>query len=343
LGILTAYMMQPRLADGSVSRLSQFVIMFCLYAALVSGVWAAYLGDVHVCAYAVFYAFNYALLAVCLRVGLVDTDRALKVIAYATAVTALVQAAAATLFSNADSFRQTASFNNPNQLGYWSLLSMSIFLACVTRIRIKWYIQGPAIACLCYTTALSLSKAAMISLAVLLFFHFVRSPKLILLAVIAVGIGSISLADSPIVEKVKLRLENIGEQSDDSLYSRGYIRMIEYPEYMILGAAEGALYRFNESDFSDVRYEVHSTFGTILFSYGLIGSALFCLAMWQLYKISHLRYCMYVFPAFLYGLTHQGLRFSLLWLLFAVIALLGVARRRQKAQRAKAAHIPAHN
>jgi hypothetical protein len=119
--------------------------------------------------------------------------------------------------------------------------------------------------------------------------------------------------------------------------------MIEYPEYMILGAAEGALYRFNESDFSDVRYEVHSTFGTILFSYGLIGSALFCLAMWQLYKISHLRYCMYVFPAFLYGLTHQGLRFSLLWLLFAVIALLGVARRRQKAQRAKAAHIPAHN
>src|ERR1041385_406861 len=43
LGIATAYMMQPRIGVGSIKKFSQFVILFCLYAAVVSAVWAAFL------------------------------------------------------------------------------------------------------------------------------------------------------------------------------------------------------------------------------------------------------------------------------------------------------------
>ena len=97
------------------------------------------------------------------------------------------------------------------------------------------------------------------------------------------------------------------------------------------GAGEGGLYRFGEVD-SDLQiHEIHSTFLTILFSYGLFGAAAFAAAIWRLYRLSSAGTFLYVIPPFVYGLTHNGLRFSFLWLLLAVIAVLGLTDTSDKA------------
>ena len=82
------------------------------------------------------------------------------------------------------------------------------------------------------------------------------------------------------------RIANVGEQQDDSFTSRGYDRIWQFPEYLLLGAGEGAYSRFRNWDDN----EFHSTFGTIVFSYGFVGSAFFAWWMWQLYRVSGVRY-----------------------------------------------------
>ena len=166
-----------------------------------------------------------------------------------------------------------------------------------------------------YLAALSLSKAALVSFAFLLIWHIIKKPlKLIIVASLLAGFIVFG-GELEIVQNVENRIANIGQQSDDSAESRGYGRIFAHPEYLIFGAGERGLDRFPGED-----HELHSTLATIVFSYGAIGSTIFLLMIFQIWTISGMRTIIYLGPPFLYGLTHQGFRFSLLWILFAVLA-----------------------
>jgi len=318
--------------DPATRKLVHCMFVFSAYAIVVDLGWSIALADRSMAIYGAYYAFNCVLLLICLRVGTVHTQATLRVIAYAVVISAVIQGGMAYLGHNPAQYRQTASFNNPNQLGYWSLLSLCIFLCITLRVKLKWYIQFSAIICLCYSVALSLSKAALISAAIMLFLHFARSPRMIAVAMVTALVGYLALENSSLTNNVEGRLENIGSQADDSLYSRGYLRVIDYPQYEIIGAGEGGIYRFNDTAYSDERFEIHSTFATILFSYGIPGVIVFFMGIWQLYRASSIGYLLYLFPPFLYGLTHQGLRFSFLWLLLSVIATSGLSKRQEPAR-----------
>lgn len=323
----------PLPAQSENIRNVQLLLMaFCSYAALVSLTWAFALMDPRVALFAAHYSFNLCLAIIVLRVGQLHPEATFRVIAYAISMSAIIQAAAIAFAYDAARLRQIASFNNPNQLGYWSLLSLCIFWSIAGGIRIRWYVQAPTVACLLYTAASSLSKASMISVALLCVLHFLRRPKLLCVALVGVAVGFAVLEGSALFERVGGRLENIGEQRDDTVGSRGYVRILNYPEYMVVGAGEGALYRFGEAADGDLQLrEIHSTLGTVLFSYGLIGLVLFGAAMWRLYRLTSAARLIYLLPPFLYGVTHQGLRFSFLWLLFAVLAVLGATSGRRRA------------
>jgi hypothetical protein len=324
LFILAILPLLPRVQhDSSTRRLVGCMMFFCVYAAVVNVAWSIALTDQSVAIYATYYVFDVGLLIVCLRLGALYPIPTLRAVAYAIGTSAIIQAATAVLASHAAQLRQTASFNNPNQLGYWSILSLCLFLAIAGRLKLKWHFQAIVTVCLFYLVALSLSKAAILSAALMFMLHFLKSPKLAAIAILSALAGYLVLENTTIAEHVTARLENIGQQKDDSLYSRGYLRIIEYPQYTLLGAGEGAHYRFDNVAYSAEQFEIHSTFATILFSYGMVGMTAFFLAIWQLYRISAITYLIYLAPPFLYGLTHQGLRFSFLWLLIAVLAVLG--------------------
>ena len=130
-----------------------------------------------------------------------------------------------------------------------------------------------------YLVALSLSKAAILSYFLLLAIHFSRSLWLLILAAVAIAILYFAIGDADIVGDVVNRLQNIGKQRDDSLEGRGYTRIWVYPQHLLLGAGE-----FGWGRFKDVTSELHSTLGTILFSYGSIGLVLFSLILWRLFR-----------------------------------------------------------
>ena len=74
-------------------------------------------------------------------------------------------------------------------------------------------------------------------------------------------------------------------------------------------------------------YEVHSTFMMILSSYGLIGFLIFSALMlfWviDIEKTYGLNGVMCICaPTLLYGLTHNGIRFSMFWIIFATSILM---------------------
>jgi hypothetical protein len=332
---------RPRQSEDT-RRLQFYLILFCCYAALVSLGWTFALMNPRVALYATYYAFNLCLMVVCLRIGMLYPRETLLTIAYAIALSAVVQAALSGLSHDASKLRQIASFNNPNQLGYWSLLSLCMLWSIAGKIRVKWYVAVPAALCLIYMAAIALSKSAMISIAVLCVLHFAKKPKLLFIGLLALAPAYLVLENTVLVENISYRLGNIGQQQDDSLEARGYDRIWNHPEYIIVGAGEGALYRFADKSESDALYsedldidafdkkkginqyhELHSTIGTILFSYGIVGLITFGAALLCLYRISSAGRFLYLLPPFLHGLTHQGLRFSFLWLLFSVLAILG--------------------
>ncbi|MBA4099630.1 MAG: hypothetical protein C0484_23015 [Rhodospirillum sp.] len=318
----------PRLGElEDASRFKFYMIVFCCYAALVNIGWTFVLMYPRMALGATYYLFNLSLLIVCIRIGTLHPRATFLTIAYAIALSAALQTASSAFSYDSARLRQIASFNNPNQLGYWSLLSLCIFWSIAGRAKVKWFVQVPTAMCLIYLAATSLSKSSMIATAFLCLLHFARKPRLLLILLLGIAPIYLVLENSLLLERVSGRLLSIGDQQDDSLQARGFPRLVEYPEYIVTGAGEGALFRFDESEDSDPDiqiHEIHSTFLTILFSYGLIGAAAFAAAVWRLYRLSSHGGFLYLLPPFFYGLTHQGLRFSFLWLLLAVIAVLGI-------------------
>ena len=106
----------------------------------------------------------------------------------------------------------------------------------------------------------------------------------------------------------------MGSAGDDNASGRGYNRIWEWPEYAWLGNGEGALERFGED------HEIHSTMGTLFFSYGPIGLFLFLTIFIRFFFTKGLASVLPFIPIFAYSLTHQGYRFSLFWLLLSLVS-----------------------
>ncbi len=96
---------------------------------------------------------------------------------------------------------------------------------------------------------------------------------------------------SPLAASVTQRFSSIGKKSSDSLEGRGYDRIWRYKQNLLFGAGEGADYRFGRA------IEMHSTLGTVLFSYGMPGFLFFCRFLCALYKVGGPRWFKYVLPA----------------------------------------------
>jgi hypothetical protein len=230
------------------------------------------------------------------------------------------------------SIRSIGTFNNPNQLGYWALLLGCCWLVLKRDQRLT----TADFLVLCgagYMTAASLSKGAMLSFVLLLlmgvaFQRLTRPAKLLFLGLAFVGTSTVLLNTSAvhrfmsvgIVERVTDRLDSIGTQGDDSLGGRGYDRIWRHPEHLVFGAGEGAGWRFG-GPINPHHYqrEMHSTLGTVLFSYGIIGFTLFFLFLIAVFRHAPLAHVLYSLPIWTYGMTHQGLRDTMMWVVFGMV------------------------
>jgi hypothetical protein len=305
------------LNDHTLTRTLLPLLAFVAYAVIVQVTWSILLLTTATLIFAAYYAFNLVIFCAVARRSVRQPSFPILVV-YLTLVSVLLQTGLSVFgLGSASGPRSVIFFQNPNQLGYYSLLSAAILVIGVR----KTFLPTPAfvsgmLACI-WLAQLSLSKASMAAVALLLAYGGLRNLKsgiLGLLAVVAVlGLGMLDKR----VELIETRFDTFGRQSDDSVAGRGYDRIWLHPEMTILGAGEGAYGRW-DSYLEDA--EMHSSWGTILFSYGIPGTLAMLIFLG---RISFSLGSASLFPMasiFLYGLTHMGLRFVPMWILFGLIA-----------------------
>lgn len=219
--------------------------------------------------------------------------------------------------------RSTGSFNNPNQLGF--------FAVCLLSITYLLYRQGYMhyiVATALFFSALFLSVASMSRASVfanLVVFFLVLQPRMSkkatyfwgFAAIVVISLLSWFLARGAFDDFAFLQryYENIDE-TDSSLEGRGYLAFLQANTVQFFfGLGAHNVHRI-------VGHEVHSTVVSVLSGYGIVGVALFAsvLVMWAKRLWSSFGIAGVVCiagPAMLYGITHNGTRFTFFWLLFA--------------------------
>jgi hypothetical protein len=229
--------------------------------------------------------------------------------------------------------RATGAFNNPNQLGYFSVCILSLTYLLYRHGHFKYIVAVGMFALAIFLSIASLSKAAMIANFAVAFLALkpvrregesrskllVYALPVLWISLVLFGLGFIvtsllqgSLDDYLFVK----RLQGIAHEDDSSLGARGYFVFLEgnTVQFLLGLGAEGVA--------DIVGHEVHSTFASVMGNYGVVGFLIFsgalgvwALKLWRAYGFTGMA-CL-TGPAMMYGITHNGTRFTAFWILFA--------------------------
>jgi hypothetical protein len=232
--------------------------------------------------------------------------------------------------------RGIGTFNNPNQLGYWALISCSVWLV-TKRDETIGPIDTLAGAIFVFLVLESLSKAALVGVTMLIIFalifqrlkgSYILGSLVCLVAVVLVA-SFIPFFQNAVADffgtfftegfgaELIQRFENVEQERERDLSHRGYDRIFEYPEHLILGSGEGAFHRFTITMTKEI--EFHSIWGTIIYGYGIAGTLTFFSLLYVVFRRAPIKHFIYFLPMAAYGITHQGLRFSMLWIFFGMV------------------------
>lgn len=308
---------------------------FVGYVILVNTVWAFFIDQTLEKRFpsyfhSLFYVFNFLTFSYSIHLFLKNKKSFLLTTAYGAGISMIVQVVIAVITGSYAS-RNPLFFNNPNQLGYYALVAGTILVFLARYLGLPVLFQICSYLSFLFLTLLSSSKAAMAGAVVLIVLstmgkgllnvkHIVVFLTLYLfvnyfISYTEVGMNLFNYAFN--------RFFTIGESRDDTFEGRGYDRMLNNPEFMILGAGEGGYYRFDTLLNTG---EIHSSFGTILFCYGIIGLILFIRFMWKTFSFSRWIDFVYFIPVFVYSVTHQGLRSTMFWALMSIFYCVALSR-----------------
>jgi len=316
--------------DGKLSydvrRAFRALVLFTIWVVVVDYTWMLLTqnfnpsGPDSFLLYPLYYVYNTLIFLVACILYLRHGDLFLRTTVFVVAGMAFLQAAAS-LFMQIGT-RSSLFFNNPNQLGFYALLAATLIAMTHRRLKLSLLVASAAILCCGYLAMISASRAAVGGVAILLAVLFLSNPKVIITVCVATLILSIVGPIAHVFDAAEDRMLNRSQSSHVTFFEeRGYDRITEHPEYLPLGAGEGGFTRWDDE--SHVRLmEIHSSAGTILFSYGIIGSLLFLIFGWRVLRNAPLRLMMLLVPPALYTIAHHGLRFTLLWVLLSVFVVL---------------------
>lgn len=314
--------------DSRTARIVRALLWFTIWVTAVNFTWAIATGKFSTRDYAIFplyYAFNAAVLFAAIIMYRQHGEVFLWTTVYSVLFAVGYQVIASFIYRS-DLYRGTLFFNNPNQLGYWALLAACMISLTQRRLRIRLPVAGAAITGCAYLATLSASRAAVAGIAILLILLVFSNPRLIIIGILA-AVGFLSLG-GPLAEAIdssKRRALETNAQDGTFIEERGYDRLWQYKEHLLLGAGEGDLTRFSD-EYESAR-EIHSSAATVLFSYGVIGAVLFMIFVVRVISGSELRASLMLVPTLVYTIAHQGLRFAMLWVLLAIFVALSMPSR----------------
>lgn len=236
-------------------------------------------------------------------------------------------------FFESDFARARLSFNNPNQLAYFSLISF-IVLSSVPEERFYLGLRLLGCSISLWFLLISVSISAILStvpIFVLIGLYFLRGVRdrpfffvamlifSLLVVLISYSYFDVSqlinlILNSQTGEIIANRAGRVDELVNSASEQRGYYRFFEYPEYLIFGAGQGFESRYGGM-------EIHSSLFSIWFYYGIPGLAiLFTIFMFPLLNLTPANIAATASYS-LYGVTHLGWRFTLIWILLSLLIL----------------------
>ena len=301
-----------QLNRSTVAALLAFIGFVC-YTALVNSMWAVHLEDLSLLKSTLFYAYDVMLLLTCLLLYSSYKEDFLRVTAKAVGISVVLQALLSPFAPQSIYSRQAAFFNNENQLGYFCLLAAIVFVLGARRFNFPLRYQFVFYSALTYLALLAQSRAALLGLGTLSILALLAHPFRLLLALSVVAAAYFVIVNPELLSKSAERLAVQGGY--DTPGGRGYDRIVNYPEHLLVGAGEGAYTRFRSELFGS---EIHSSYGTLLFCYGIPGTLLFTLALVSICRRDP-RVVLFMIPAFVHGIGHQGLRFAFFWTTLAFL------------------------
>lgn len=207
-------------------------------------------------------------------------------------------------------------FNDPNQLAFWVLCSLSIYFLKPNKLSLLVLLLGFLI------IISSMSRSAMLGV-VLIFlgyiFNFKLNIKSLLIKLLSIFLllVSINLIIYHNQDEVGYLVDRFVETDvEDQADIRGYTALGKYPEYLFVGAGQGEYNRF-----SSTNHEIHSTWAGVLFYYGYIGLLLFLFFLWTIWSRLSLYEKIIFLAPLVYGFSTYGLRTSIFWFFLAAYVM----------------------
>jgi len=209
--------------------------------------------------------------------------------------------------------REEGLFNNPNQLAFFCVSSCVIFFIS-DRLSIGSSIWNRIMLVVsCFLCLLTLSRAGLVACFIIFTFTMLGDVKQAGRVALMMFFGFLLLATSYSIgfnERMQARNKQTSAVFDSQVEGRGYDRILANPEYLLFGAGEGLNKRFG-GELASIGGELHSSVGTLMFCYGIIGFSLYS-AIWYFMVTAGagFAYKACAIAPILYGVTHNGLRFS---------------------------------
>ncbi|MGB5350798.1 MAG: hypothetical protein WBN10_14420 [Polyangiales bacterium] len=294
---------------------------FVLYAIACNFAWVTATGEWDFLKASAFYSFNFAVFLGYLVMLGERGDDWLRWTLYGFAATLVMLALLSIPFSDrVESGRLELFFVNPNQLAYHVLLCATIVVMLAPRYGVPRLVLYLLLLVAFYIELRTYSRAGVLGIGLLAAIQIAHRPTVVTLLLLPIFAVALYLDLQAIdTELWEARFDTMQQSTtDDYLTDRGLDRIFAHPEYLIAGAGEGYFLRFHHS-----KFEIHSSAANLLFSYGVIGTALFLVFLRWLNVVLGARLTLLLIPALSYSLFHQGMRARPFWLLLA--AALGLA------------------
>lgn len=226
--------------------------------------------------------------------------------------------------------RYNGTFNDPNQMAFWVLCLTAIFFLLNNSSTLVKILVGAVAVCLVFLT---MSRSALLGLAVMFVGVLMdtvsfsgkkpqKSYASFLALLVFVAFLAVPLSKMEVVETAFSRFETMSV--DNQLEARGYVRLIDYPEYLFLGAGQGEEERF------DSDYEIHSTWVGFFFYYGFVGLIAFCFFIARSISALPWHKQLITLGPLVYGFSTFGGRSTVFWLFCAALVHVSTLRYSSK-------------
>lgn len=256
---------------------------------------------------------------------------------------------------NYDELRYMGTFNDPNQFGYFIVLSIAYMYIIEDILKLNKRAVIMYLLSMILVIA-SASTGMLMAVIILLILHIVREMNNIIkwsiknggkicIALVCIStILLITISNVNITDKVVYRIDQAirystianrlkgkfdkAESADNSLLEeRGIDKLLKYPQYLIYGSGQGYFERFTEAAH---QLEVHSTLPGLWLYYGIVPLIILLIWIYQCIKKVKLKYMLPYIALLIESFTLYNQRQLLLWVIIIMANLLRNGKEEEK-------------